>query len=96
MAIAQDVSAINSQLNERRFWLDQNGFDDLTVGMTKKADFSGIFLLIPNPGHDEVGESCKEAIRDNCNDIDHFDSLPACTRYGTIFRSESMSKRDAR
>ena len=59
--------------------------------------FSIFFLVIPDPGHDEVGEGCEDAIPDNCNDIDHVDSLPARAICRTIFRRDSLiSKRDAR
>jgi hypothetical protein len=47
--------------------------------MTRVVNLFIIFLVIPNPGHDEVGDGCEEAICDNCDDIDHLDSLPACT-----------------
>jgi len=49
--------------------------------MTRLADLFIIFLVIPNPGHDEIGHSGKEASGDDCYDIDHLDSLPACMRY---------------
>ena len=49
--------------------------------MTRLVDLFIIFLVIPNPGHDEIGDGGEEAICDNCYDIDHLDSLPAYTRY---------------
>ena len=49
--------------------------------MTRLVDLLIIFLVIPNPGHDEIGDSGKEAVCDNCYDIDHLDSPPARMRY---------------
>ena len=65
--------------------------------MTRPAEFFSALLVIPNPGHNKVGDGCEEAICDNGNDIDHLDSLLACTICRTNFRNDSlMSKRDAR
>jgi hypothetical protein len=49
--------------------------------MTRLVELLIILLVIPNPSHNEIGDGGKEAISDDCDDINHPDSLPACTRY---------------
>ena len=64
--------------------------------ITRLGDPSDIFLVIPNPGHDEIGDGGEEATCDNCKDIDHVDSLTARTTCGTILRRRNARIEQAR